>query len=114
MIVLACGGRAFADRDLVFRTLDEYVDMGILIEGGASGADRLARSWAASRFVHCATVPAIWRRQGLAVDRAAGPKRNQAMLLLKPNIVIAFPGGAGTASMIRLAMANQIPVKEVG
>jgi hypothetical protein len=32
----------------------------------------------------------------------------------KPELVIAFPGGSGTADMVRRARAANIPVIEVG
>jgi hypothetical protein len=40
----------------------------------------------------------------------AGPLRNAAMLLLKPDLVIACPGGKGTANMIKLARDKDIDV----
>lgn len=45
--------------------------------------------------------PADWSRFG----PAAGPRRNTHMLMVgKPDVVIAFPGGPGTANMIQQAM----------
>jgi hypothetical protein len=43
---------------------------------------------------------ADWNTHG----RAAGPIRNQRMLdEVKPELVVAFPGGRGTADMVRRA-----------
>ena len=46
MIVLVCGGRDFADRDLVYRTmdkvLDKYPDGLLVVTGAAPGADAIA------------------------------------------------------------------------
>jgi len=44
--------------------------------------------------------------------RRAGPERNAAMLGLGPDLVVAFPGGSGTAGMVRLAKAAGVEVIE--
>lgn len=108
MKVLVCGGRAYKDRDFVFHTLDAIHSkhhISILIHGGASGADSLAREWAHLKGVPCATVQANWARHGVA----AGPIRNRSMLLLEPDAVIAFPGGRGTANMVGAAIDAAVP-----
>lgn len=103
MKALICGGRYYDDRDTVFRFLDllhaEY-SFSALIEGGASGADELGRDWARARSVPVETYSADWATHG----RAAGPIRNAQMLSDgKPDVVVAFPGGKGTADMLRKA-----------
>lgn len=51
--------------------------------------------------------PANWKKFG----KAAGPLRNVKMIEEgKPDVVIAFPGGHGTANMVALAEASGIPV----
>lgn len=71
-----------------------------VIEGGASGADMLGRCWAEMHHVKSVTVPADWATHG----KAAGPIRNRRMLTdFKPDLVVAFPGGRGTANMIHQA-----------
>ena len=53
------------------------------------------------------TRPADWKQYG----RGAGPIRNREMLQYsEPDIVVAFPGGAGTADMIRAARTAGYPV----
>lgn len=56
--------------------------------------------------------PADWKRHG----RAAGPIRNQKMLEEKPEMVVAFPGGKGTADMVKKAgqAGIEVFVVEVG
>lgn len=50
---------------------------------------------------------AEWDRLG----RKAGPIRNQRMLDEgKPALVIAFPGGTGTAGMVAIARKGRVPV----
>ena len=112
LVLLVCGGRRFPHKDQLFRVLDAVhaeTPVGILVQGKAPGADTLAEEWAASRGVHCASVPALWDVHKLA----AGPKRNKAMRLLRPDRVIAFPGDRGTEHMCRIAAAAGIPVQRV-
>ena len=109
MKVLVCGGRDFDDAALVEKTLDA-TEVTEIIEGGAKGADRLARQWAESREIPVRTFKADWRRYG----RGAGPKRNEQMLDEgEPDLVVAFPGGSGTESMMRLARAAGVLVRAV-
>lgn len=108
MRVLVCGGRDFADRELLFRSLDELRfarGVTVVISGCARGADTLGIEWAEARGVEVARFPADWEKY----RRAAGPIRNQQMLDEgKPDLVIAFPGGRGTADMVRRATAAEI------
>ena len=102
MRVLVTGGRDFSDRELLFDTLDRLhaaYSFAVLIHGDANGADRLAGEWGAARGVTVEAHPADWKTHG----RAAGPIRNQKMLEEKPGLVVAFPGGRGTADMVRKA-----------
>ena len=103
MRVLVCGGRDFADFAMACRTLDELhaeTPISVVIHGAARGADTMAESWARSRGVAYERYPADWDRDG----RAAGPIRNRRMLVEgKPDLVVAFPGGRGTANMVEQA-----------
>lgn len=111
--VLVCGGRGYEDRVSLFKVLDaaHYANpIECLIHGAARGADSLAADWALDRDVLCKAYPADWDRDG----RAAGPIRNQRMLDEgKPHMVVAFPGGRGTADMIRRAEKAGVPVVRV-
>lgn len=113
--VLVCGGRNWQDRDTVWQALYAIpADCGDLIleiiEGGANGADRFARQWAEHCGVPVRTFYADWVKDG----RAAGPIRNQRMIDDgKPDLVVAFPGGRGTADMVRRAKAAGIEVREI-
>lgn len=110
--LLVCGGRDYSDREKVFSLLESIHNkrnITVLIEGGANGADALARSWARHAGVHVATVSALWEKRG----RGAGPQRNAAMLSLGPDGVLAFPGGRGTANMVQQAKDAGVKVVEV-
>lgn len=108
--VLVCGGRCYNDRLFVYNTLNDIhknEPIGILIQGGANGADLLASDWANQEEIDCIRVPAKWSKEG----RGAGPRRNERMLKkYDPDLVVAFPGGKGTKNMIRLAEENNTPV----
>lgn len=114
--VLICGGRDYADSVAVERRLEagraRLAGTGrelVVIEGGASGADAFAHRWAHRNGVKLETYPADWEAHG----KAAGPIRNAHMLSTMPDVVLAFPGGRGTADMVRRARLAGIPVVEV-
>ena len=115
--MLVCGGRDYADRDKMDRAL-RLVDRAkgpirVLIHGAARGADSLAAKWARDtgleEYGEVLAFPANWRD-----GKRAGPLRNQKMLDEgKPDMVIAFAGGAGTADMVRRARAAGVPVEQI-
>ena len=119
MKVLVCGGRDYDNRDHVHNTLcridAERGPIYCVIHGAATGADHEGMLWAqmmattGREIVHAPFV-ADWHQYG----RAAGPLRNQRMLDVgKPDLVVAFPGGKGTADMVRRAKAGGIEVLEI-
>lgn len=82
----------------------------VIISGKAKGADTVAIEWAVVNWCSWEEYPADWEQYG----KAAGPIRNQRMLDEgKPDLVIAFPGGTGTADMVRRAKAAGIEVREI-
>lgn len=112
-LVLVTGGRDYTDIGAVFdclTRLNEQFERMIVIHGDADGADDLAYKVCKQVGIEQVRVPAAWNRY----QRAAGPIRNQLMLDLFPNIdiVLAFPGGTGTADMKSRADAKGIPVIE--
>ena len=111
--LLVCGGRDYADREFVFQCLDRVHakrTVMLLIHGAAKGADSLAAEWAKERGIEALPFPVTaedWNRHG----RNAGPMRNQTMLDKgTPEAVVAFPGGRGTAHMVRIAEQAGLPV----
>lgn len=108
MRVLVCGGRTFADRAFLCMTLDTFHrahPISLVIHGAAPGADSLAEDWAKSRAVPYLGHPAHWALHGTK----AGRLRNVQMLQWQPEIVLAFPGDAGTHVMLEIARDAGIP-----
>lgn len=116
MRVLVCGGRDYNDRETLFAKMDELYyaydrRFSTLIDGGANGADALAHQWAGRAGLSTERYRADWKTHG----RAAGPIRNKRMLDEgKPDLVVAFPGGRGTANMVAQARAAGVKVIEIG
>jgi hypothetical protein len=112
-IVLVCGGREFTEAAFVYATLDRLHaqhQISLVIEGDARGADRLGGEWADSRGIAHVKYPADWEGLG----RAAGPIRNERMLREgRPDLVVAFPGGRGTAHMVKIARDAGVQVIEI-
>lgn len=82
----------------------------IIISGKARGVDSAAIDWAITQWAQWEEYPADWKKYG----NRAGPIRNQQMIDEgKPDLVIAFPGGGGTADMVRRSKKAGIPVMEI-
>lgn len=129
MRVLVCGGRGFGNteeqRKLMLDTLyklkesysypydpcgksaKSYLE---IISGMADGADAFGARFARHFNLKLHEFPADWSRYG----KGAGHMRNQQMLDEgKPDVVIAFPGGKGTADMVKRARFAGVEVIEV-
>jgi len=110
MKVLVCGGRDFKNAEFLYKTLENLHKKNkftLIIEGNAQGADRLAGCWAEHMNLRNRKFLADWDKYG----RTAGHIRNRRMLDEgKPDLVVAFPGGSGTANMIELAWDAGIPI----
>ena len=109
MKVLVTGGRDFNDTAKLYRNLDnlhESSNITHIIHGAADGADALAGRWARARGIQEIRCPANWAFHG----NSAGHVRNRAMLALKPDMVMAFPGGRGTADMKDAASKAKIKI----
>jgi hypothetical protein len=111
--LLVCGGRDYDDLKSLGRAMNaacEGKTNVLVIHGGARGADYLASVIAFRAGVTVLKFPADWDRYG----KAAGSIRNQQMLDEgKPDLVLAAPGGVGTADMVRRARKAGVPVIEM-
>ena len=108
--VLVCGGRDYNDSLRVIAVLDRVHRLrtiSCVIHGNAKGADTCAALWAEMRSVDALAFPAQWDLYG----KRAGFLRNTQMLDEGlPDAVIAFPGGVGTAMMVKISEDRGIPV----
>jgi UDP-N-acetylmuramoylalanine-D-glutamate ligase len=110
MRILVCGGRTYNNVEEVYTTLDAIKNIELIISGHAKGADQMGEMYADERNIETEIYPAEWHLYG----RAAGMFRNQQMLDEgKPDLVVAFPGGAGTAGMMRIAHKAGVEVMEI-
>ena len=124
MRVLVCGGRTYGwfagprkvvnvpEYESVYGELDKYLihEKLHIISGGAPGADSWAEEWARERQIPFTVYPAPWTKYG----KSAGYIRNKQMLDEgKPDLVIAFPGGKGTAMMVDIARKAGVEVLTV-
>lgn len=113
MRLIVCGSRTYANEKRVKEVLDDLKASTltlVIIQGEQTGADQLAREWAGANAVECDGYKARWTEYG----NVAGPIRNQQMIDEgKPDMVVAFPGGVGTANMKKLARKAGIPVAEI-
>jgi YspA, cpYpsA-related SLOG family len=114
--LIACGGRNECRSTAIGAWLDEYADrifIDAVIQGGAAGADAIVKQWCKVRCVPCLDVPANWDN-----GRSAGPVRNKRMADFAKRlgldvVCVAFPGGDGTESMVRIANENGFNVIRV-
>jgi len=126
LVIAAGGGRDLAwpyqriAAELLARTGGRPVHL--LLHGGARGADAAIGRAAHQLGWASLVMPAQWQRHG----RAAGPIRNRELLeqaiaraeahsspgYQASLLVVAFPGGTGTASLVQQArrMASRSPV----
>lgn len=121
MKALICGGRGYRDQQRLFLELDRIHAkraITLVITGaqrtasrtGDFGADWMALIWAASRGIDFHGYPAKW-----ALGKQAGFSRNMRMAKEEmPDVVIAFPGGPGTAHMCQIAEEQGIEIIRIG
>ena len=106
MRLLVCGGRDFDDIEFavtILNRIHQSNQVTTLIAGGARGADTIAEAWADEMGIEKEIYPVTnedWRVYG----KRAGILRNEQMLKEgKPDGVMAFPGGRGTAHMVKIS-----------
>jgi hypothetical protein len=103
MRLLVIGGRHFDEVVLVLDVLSQlhrHYAIGALIRQATPGAESYAGYWAGLHGVHEIVFIPYLRRKGSFSDH----ERNTRMLTEgKPDALVAFPGGKGTADMVKKA-----------
>lgn len=112
--VLITGDRNWTNKSLIRSILATLPKDTVIIQGGASGADTLAKIAATELGLQVATYHAQWITYG----KAAGPIRNQHMIDENPERVLAFHSNIndskGTKDTIKRAGKAGIPVELYG
>lgn len=113
MRILVCGGRDYDNWIKMGNVLSQLFNDGdTLIHGMSTGADILSE-YTVRRYgfdVSVERYPADWKKYG----KSAGYVRNKQMLDEgRPDLVVAFPGGKGTESMVKLAQEANVRVMSV-
>lgn len=114
MRVVVCGSRyaelttEYVSVAKVLNALHAETPFTLVMHGACRGIDAFADDWAKRAGIPVKAYPADWYKH----DRAAGPIRNQEMVDAKPDLVVSFDGGRGTADMLARARKAEIPVRE--
>ena len=113
-VIVVTGDRCYSDVDLISEVLGiyrkKYPKLEI-IQGGATGVDTIALTYAQHFKIPCQSFKANWKMWG----RAAGPLRNQEMLDDgNPSLVLAFHNNIskskGTKDMIKRCVDRHVLV----
>lgn len=113
LVLIVSGDRNWTDREKIRKVLTEFnPQTTLLVEGGARGADRLARQEGRKLGFKVITVDADWHKYG----KAAGAVRNRVMYnTYKPHGILAFHSNIseskGTKDMIEVAEKGGTPVR---
>lgn len=113
--VMVTGSRTWSRPQTVWDVLDgvhQDQEITVLIHGGAVGADIAAKYWAESRGV----TDDCHRPDYVRYHPKSAPHiRNEEMLNLRPDLLVAFWDGrsSGTKSVIRKARKLDIPILQV-
>jgi hypothetical protein len=104
--VLVSGSRTWTDTPAITRVLDQLrawqAERLAVVHGACpNGVDAIADTWCRHNSVPAERHPADWSRHG----RAAGPRRNTAMVATKPALCLAFirAGSAGATGCANTA-----------
>lgn len=110
MRVLVTGSRHWRLKKPIFERLRKLPEGSTVCQGGAKGADTVARDAAKELGLRHITYRADWAKYG----KRAGPIRNKLMLDdFKPELVLAYPiaDSKGTWDMVNRANRLGIPVE---
>jgi len=114
MIVLITGGREYRNEREMWAVLDRLHKerkFTYLVHGDARGADQMSHRWAKQHGVQPVACEALW---GFYGNKVAGTLRNKMMYAFaRPDLVVAFDGGTGTANMMKIATEDGTEVIDV-
>jgi hypothetical protein len=109
---MVTGGRDYPHEEIIRATFDQFISfygpITELVVGDATGADSLAKVVAMEYGIPVRVFYADWKKFG----KCAGSIRNGWMIDTRPDFVLPFPGGRGTADAVRRAKKAKIPLFE--
>jgi hypothetical protein len=109
MKIAFTGGRNYNNKERVYQlmnTLSAILKDYSVIVGDATGLDSLVVEYCKEHNIEHTVYYANWKKY----KQAAGPIRNKEMAELNPFMLIAFPGGKGTANMVSECQKRNITV----
>lgn len=110
--ILICGGREYNNYEKIKKIIKE-INPSCIVQGGAKGADLLAKKISVELGINCKEYKANWKELG----KKAGPIRNRTMLDDNPDIklVVAFHNdinsSKGTKDMVNYALSKGYGVR---
>ena len=112
MNLIIAGCRDFNDRDFIYEGIDAFIETygkpDVIIEGGASGVDRIAGHYANDNNIPLMVFHADWTKYG----KAAGPIRNEQMAKRGTHLLAFWDGKSrGTKNMIETAERYRLNVR---
>ncbi len=109
MKILITGSRNWSDMEAIEAAMFKFKP-DTIIEGGANGADKMAKEYAIANNIAVIEVNAEWAKYG----KYAGPIRNAKMISMNPDLVVAFSKDlledGGTFDTINKAITKGITV----
>lgn len=124
--VIIAGGRNFKPEEKHYLWIEKMLVNKLDVEfvsGEASGADQMNWIMAERRLGGFKAFPALWDRTDLepcvikyrgdneAYNVLAGFNRNEKMAEYADALIL-FPGGSGSADMLKRAKAHNLPIRE--
>ena len=110
MRLIVCGGRSFANFELIERELtrlNSNKPISVLIHGWIGPAASVIEHWARENDIPIVRYPPNWELHG----KGAEARRNEFMLCdSRPGLVVAFPGGPDTSDLVRRALNRGVAV----
>lgn len=116
-VILVCGTRNYRvardNKIKIYSTIDLYLHKNyhtVIMHGGErNGVDSLMSLYCGTRPTCMIICPAPWDNFG----KAAGPVRNNLMLSLQPDVVLAFPYDESKGTRGVINKARKLKIKTV-